>query len=324
MVKSMRYTTRLNPTVNGYLHVGHAYLALVNYWEAKNTKGKFIIRFDDEQPYWNQIAKSDTKAIKTQMLKDLQFLDILPDEIDSEATPATPWEKVYDLLIDNAKVDDLLPMPEAYESLYQVENIGSQTSLYPYNPHFTLAKVMRDYIERVNLLIRGEDLISEYSLYSYFCDVLRIPNPRHVYLPRLTLADGNEISDVSKTKGNLSIQSLIQAGLTKDDILIRLSQACLKNPDSGWFISNVKDHPVWDMHLLGHGNSQNTTNKKYADFPKGWKINSHAALGFVAGGDIDCRVCGSKKSSLFQSASAPDGAELFICDNCFSQIKETY
>jgi hypothetical protein len=129
---------------------------------------------------------------------------------------------------------------------------------------------------------------------------------------------------VSKTKGNLSIQSLIQAGLTKDDILIRLSLACLKNPDYGWFISNVKEHPVWDMNLLGHGKTQNTTNKKYADFPKGWKRNSHAAPGFVAGGDIDCRVCGSKKSSLFQSASAPDGAELFICGNCFSQIKETY
>lgn len=252
----MKWHTRFNPTINGYLHIGHLYLALVNFHEAKNTGGKFFVRFDDDQLYWNQVKETNTKVFKTQMLADLGYLGIHPNEYISEKELGISWEKTYQYLYTHAKLSNLLPMAEPYESMYQVENIGDQNILYPYNPHLTMAKVIRDYVERVNLLIRGDDLVSEYSLYSYFCEILRIPNPRHVYLPRLTLADGGEVTDVSKTKGNLSIQSLIHAGLKKEDILIRLSQACLKIPDGGWFISNVKNHPMWDVDLYGQGKTQ--------------------------------------------------------------------
>jgi hypothetical protein len=48
----VRFTTRFNPTLNGYLHLGHVMMCLVNRAEATEHGGKFLVRFDDDQRYW--------------------------------------------------------------------------------------------------------------------------------------------------------------------------------------------------------------------------------------------------------------------------------
>jgi len=55
----MKYNTRFNPTISGPLHIGHLYMALVNEAEAHHTGGKFIVRADDTQDYWNHWMKKD-------------------------------------------------------------------------------------------------------------------------------------------------------------------------------------------------------------------------------------------------------------------------
>src|ERR1700709_2305424 len=38
---------RFAPSPNGYLHLGHAYSALLNYGRARQTGGRFLLRIED-------------------------------------------------------------------------------------------------------------------------------------------------------------------------------------------------------------------------------------------------------------------------------------
>ena len=43
----IKYNTRFAPSPNGYLHLGHAYSALISSELAKKTGGKFFLRIED-------------------------------------------------------------------------------------------------------------------------------------------------------------------------------------------------------------------------------------------------------------------------------------
>ena len=43
----IKYNTRFAPSPNGYLHLGHAYSALISSALARKSNGKFFIRIED-------------------------------------------------------------------------------------------------------------------------------------------------------------------------------------------------------------------------------------------------------------------------------------
>src|SRR5215471_9524722 len=48
--ESMRPVFRFAPSPNGYLHLGHAYSALVNFDLARQSGGRFLLRIEDIDP----------------------------------------------------------------------------------------------------------------------------------------------------------------------------------------------------------------------------------------------------------------------------------
>jgi glutamyl-tRNA synthetase len=69
-----KVVTRFPPEPNGYLHIGHAKAAIVDYEYAKMYDGKFILRFDDTNP---ENARLDFYGAQKQ---DLKWLGLNWDE----------------------------------------------------------------------------------------------------------------------------------------------------------------------------------------------------------------------------------------------------
>lgn len=230
------HNTRISPTTNGYLHVGHILTALINEYEAHSTGGKFIVRFDDEQEIWGlRQGEILTNKYKENTKHVFEKLGIEVDHYRSDS------EMPIDEFSLELSVEKFLPM----RSRVMVDNApdwaNHDTIMYPYHPYLTARKVVADFLDSINLVIRGEDLLTEFSLYSYFCDVLRIPIPEHIYIARLRKNTGAEIS---KSKGEFpSVQTLFDEGWTREDILALLRKSCLLDPRGSFSIKNIKNDP---------------------------------------------------------------------------------
>lgn len=239
------YNTRFNPTCNGPLHLGHIYIAKVNEYYAHAHGGEFIVRFDDNQRYWNNFKGVDSRSVREEMVDDLRWLGLNVDTFISEAGIEYPTDEKLKAL---DPCSHALPMPDVFFSDEVPELISSAAAYYPYSPWLTARKVVMDFEEHIRLLIRGEDLVSEYALYSYFAQTLGLPNPRHVYLPRLLMADGNEITDISKTAGNLSVREIRKRNqFSADHVWAQLEAVCLIQPEThAWEFENLQRQPVWN------------------------------------------------------------------------------
>ena len=66
----IKYNTRFAPSPNGYLHLGHAYSALISEGLARKTGGKFFLRIEDID------LGRCKKKFKDSILEDLNWLKI--------------------------------------------------------------------------------------------------------------------------------------------------------------------------------------------------------------------------------------------------------
>lgn len=219
--------TRFNPTTNGPLHLGHLYVCMVNEAEARASGGKFIVRFDDNQHYWQWIAPqvADPEGMKS----DLAWAGVKVDAYTSQKELAP-------------RVDEFLHV-QGYRKQGALNHALTHAYLpecggcyYPFVPDYTAEKVALDFLDGITVLIRGSDLLTEFSLYNYFCKLWDLPIPRQVFLPRLDCG-----KEVSKTAGNHQIRHY--RNRPAQEVLGILAKACLIDPAAGWRITNVKPEP---------------------------------------------------------------------------------
>lgn len=245
--------TRFNPTVNGALHVGHLYMMLVNEAEAHENGGMFTVRFDDNQPAYRyglswtgaQLTVEELYDLKNAMVEDIIWCGLRVDKWVSQED-REPRIQTFMRFLNEGKD---LPVKRCYVSQVNPEvRWMSFDSPYPYVPYLTAEKVLNDFLDGCNLIIRGEDLLDEWALYNYFADSWGLPIPRQVFLKRLVMKSvGKNQFDIRKTKGSHSIQLYREKGWSFEDLKARLAEACLIDPDKPWLVENCKTEPVWEL-----------------------------------------------------------------------------
>ncbi|MBN2603319.1 MAG: glutamate--tRNA ligase [Candidatus Thermoplasmatota archaeon] len=103
-----KVVTRFPPEPNGYLHIGHAKAALIDFEYSRKYDGKFILRFDDTNPENARLEFYDAQK------EDLLWLGIQWDE---EYRTSDNIEKHYKL------AEQLINQGEAYVCTCSPENI---------------------------------------------------------------------------------------------------------------------------------------------------------------------------------------------------------
>ncbi len=235
--------TRFNPTPNGHLHLGHIYMILLNYHTAKKTNGKFIVRFEDSNLLeMEDFEKKKMNQYCKEIKEDLAWFGIKPDLYTYGSKERDRNEKY----LKKFKILNLVKTHRMWNSQKILPKVKN-TRTYPYTPHLTALKVVQDWKEECNLLIRGDDLVSEFSLYCHFCKLLNIPIPKFYYVPRLMQGNKNKISElcnVEKTQGNFKLRDYKEKGYTPEQIKKMLEKACLIDKTKGWDYKNIKKNPV--------------------------------------------------------------------------------
>ena len=237
----MNYNTRFNPTAVGPLHIGHLYMALVNATEACNSGGKFIVRIDDSQKYWiHKIGRDEIDRLSCEYRKQLgMFMNI--DVWEHQST--MPFYK--DIVGDEHEIAKFISEPMWMHDATVEWIPDSGMRMYPYAPSFTFEKVVWDFYEGVNWLIRGEDIVTESSLYDFFVDIIGIPRMRQTYLPRLRADGRRELMDTTITKSykTYGLQKQIDK-FGVDRVLSFLKVSCLKDVYGKFTVDNIKWNPT--------------------------------------------------------------------------------
>jgi len=240
-----KYNTRFNPTISGPLHIGHLYVSLVNATEAHCNNGNFIVRVDDTQEIW---AHRFEKKLQDQYYNEYQeqFSHFMKVDVWHRQSQMPSMEEIMG---DNPIIREL-PKPTWYGTFTVEWRAHLNQTVWQYSPFLTAEKVIWDFWEGVNLLIRGDDLLTEANLYEYFVDVLGLPRVPHVYVPRLTASTEVEVTKtdigieegLSKTFGNYRLSTQLDE-FSPEEILHRLKQSCLVDPEGEFLVENIKTHP---------------------------------------------------------------------------------
>ena len=226
--------TRFSPTLNGTLHIGHLFTMLVNEYIAHSTGGKFFIRLEDADYLVRLQTQKETLAILRSQLNDIAWLDINVDKYVYQSDQLPETKKFLNsqdcVIYEEDKLDFIEPL---------VIRMGTEWMAIPYVPQQTAERVYMDHMLGITHVIRGDDFVTEYSLYGYFCEKFGFPFPVHVFLPRLTGLRG----EISKTNGGYKVEDFRNDGYSAKELKRIVTRACVIYPENGFELYNIKRNP---------------------------------------------------------------------------------
>lgn len=97
---------RFAPSPTGYLHVGNARLALINWLAAKQMGGRFVLRLDDTDQ-----ARS-TEAFADAVKADLQWMGITWDSVEKQSDRLDAYASAFETLKAAGRVYECYETPE--------------------------------------------------------------------------------------------------------------------------------------------------------------------------------------------------------------------
>lgn len=227
--------SRLNPTTNGPLHIGHVYNALVNLAESDSM----ALRFDDNQRFWiDLLGEEAMQEYAKGQLEDLEWMGIKSHKV------------VYNSLAESVVLQIMAERPR-WRDIYNYRKdepiIVSNPRIEPMGPMFfvTAEKVILDNLMNCDVIIRGLELLQENALYLYLCGIFGYPTPKKmIYIPRLMANDGTELASISKTAGQWKVEDLRAQHVSPEEIMTTLRHACLKDLSGGFTADNLQGAPV--------------------------------------------------------------------------------
>jgi len=239
--------TRFSPSLNGSLHLGHLWMAWLNDAWAKQTGGRFLLRFDDVAPWCcgEDISRYGDYAAEGEQL--LKAAGILPDAIsfvgsylvEGKSAAATsgelPHTRPTDLPVPIGGKNTWFRLP-SYEGWHNV-------ACYP---DLVAARVRADIAEEIDTVIRGEELVPELQLYEYLNSTLGGKPRQMVFLPRLRVRQQGILTTLSKTYGNLQLRDLYRIA-APDTWVARVKAVGLVDPEAPVSIENIHPDPVIDL-----------------------------------------------------------------------------
>jgi len=213
-------TVRFAPSPTGFLHLGSARTAIVNWLYARHTGGKFLLRIEDTDQ-----VRSETKFLE-EILEDLKWLGLdWDDEPIYQSQRFDTYKEKAEMLLKEGKA-----YKEGEAILYKVESgrsveiddiihgkitvstdeIKDQVLIKSDgSPAYNFCCVVDDAELGITHTIRGDDHISNTPKQILFYEALGVTPPKFAHMPLMMGADGAKLS---KRHGAVSVEEYKKEG----------------------------------------------------------------------------------------------------------------
>jgi len=234
--------TRFRPTPTGDLHLGHAYVATMNYYWAARSGGEFVLIVDDLSawaqgvPYW----AGPPELYAERYADDLAWLGAPPDRVVLSSENVPMHEEVAARC--GARKPRLLngcwfprTVPPLQEAMWGTRAAGdglclpNQRVSFGYCPYYVAARVADDARWAIDAFVRGMDLIFEAAIYDWFCALAGFRTVAQVYTPLVYVQGGNK----QQTDSRRTLRELRDAGYDGPAVLDTLHECRSRSTEAG-------------------------------------------------------------------------------------------
>jgi len=225
---------RFAPSPTGALHIGGAHTALFNWLWARHTGGQFILRIEDTD------LQRSTREFEETILAGMNWLGLDWDEGPDIGGPCGSYRQSERQALYREHANRLLDQGKAYREgeavifrvpqgvgisfddvVYGQVNVMSETlkdivlMKSDGMPTYNFAVVVDDATMGINMVIRGEDHISNTPKQLLLYDVLGFERPNFGHLPMIL---GTDKKKLSKRHGATSVYEYRDMGYLPDAV----------------------------------------------------------------------------------------------------------